>query len=463
MSNSNTKRDWDLVVYGATGDAGTAIALYVSNNIDAYKKKSKNDNDDDDRFRWAIAGRSENKLNRLRSRIIVTRTTPSAKDEIGVLVADSASTEDMKELAKSTRVLISAVGPYSLLGESIYRACVENGTHYVDITGEVDWVDDMRSKYQQKAKETGATLCSFAGYDCVPCDLTTHLARKVLSEQNLGGKVDNPTLVSLESVIEATSGAFPRGTIRTTISKLGDSASFCGKLIRFASSGKKIHWKTTRALIEWLLPRWSSEYGAFTLPHFMGWCNIPVIYYSHDNAIDCTFHDRMAVPYSKDCLLTGYGLLQTLVTYLVLVGFGPFVLFFQILVALVPSISSALLKIFDSLQYRGNRANNQQVLEDAVTNAYNYATGSDGTKVAIHLRVKGDPGIKCTALLAAETSFSMLQLLDRNELPKGVIGTPSQIAGDTLCERLGDEATIGDSCSLKVKVFTSESRNKKKD
>ena len=128
---------------------------------------------------------------------------------------------------------------------AIYRACVENGTHYVDITGEVDWVDDMRSKYQQKAKETGATLCSFAGYDCVPCDLTTHLARKVLSEQNQGGKVDNPTLVSLESVIEATTGAFPRGTIRTTISKLGDSASFCGKLIRFASSDKKIHLRNS--------------------------------------------------------------------------------------------------------------------------------------------------------------------------------------------------------------------------
>jgi len=181
MSTSTTeesqKREWDLVVFGATGDAGTAIATYVANSIHTYTKSGS-----DDKVTWAIAGRSEASLNRLRSRLIVGRKKPNPSDEIGTVTADLSSPDDLKKLAESTRILITAVGPYSLLGERVYAACVEQGTHYVDITAEIHWVEAMRVKYQKRAKETGATLCSFAGYDCVPSEITTLAARKALSE-----------------------------------------------------------------------------------------------------------------------------------------------------------------------------------------------------------------------------------------------------------------------------------------
>jgi len=461
---STTKqRQWDLVVYGATGDAGTATALYVANNIHTLKKNSTKDGSDNASFRWAIAGRSEDKLNRLKSRIIVSRLKPSP-DEIGVITADVASLEETSKLASSTRVLISAVGPYTLLGESIYAACVNHGTHYVDITGEVDWVGIMREKYQKRAKETGASLCSFAGYDCIPCDITTYAAHKVLSECHGGDR--NITISSAESVMYFEGGgAVPRGTIRTTISKLKGSAAFCGKLVRFAPDAS-VHRKTALALVRWLLPRWSPEYGAFTLPHFMGWCNIPVIYNSHGSTIDCIFHDRMALSNSQNCPKTGYGLLQTVALYLVLLFISPWFLSFQIFVAFSPSTADLLLKLFDSLGYRGNRKNNQQKLDNAVTNCWNYVVSNSGSKATVHLRVKGDPGIKCTALLAAETAFSMLTLLDRNELPKGVIGTPSEIVGETLVDRLQDENTIEASLTITVDEIDSISdrdENSKKE
>lgn len=453
-SSATKQRDWDLVVYGATGDAGTAIALYVANNISAYKKSSTGDGSDDETFRWAIAGRSEHKLNRLRSRIIVSRLKPSANDEIGVLTADVASAEETSKLASSTRVLISAVGPYTLLGESIYEACVNHGTNYVDITGEVDWVASMREKFQKRARETGSTLCSFAGYDCVPCDMMTYAAHKVLSECDSGN--GDTTITSAESVVLAGGGVMPRGTIRTSITKLSDGAAFCGKLVRFASDAN-VHKKTALALVRWLLPRWSPEFGAFTIPHFMGWCNIPVVYNSHASAINCTFHDRMALPNSQNCPMTGYGLLQTLVLYAILLVLSPWVLCFQIVVACIPSTADILLKFFDFVEYRGNRQNNQQQLDDTVTEIWNYVTSNSGSKATVHLIVKGDPGIKCTALLAVETAFSMLTLLDRHELPKGVIGTPSEIVGDTLVDRLQDEETIGRFCTMTVTVDESES------
>jgi short subunit dehydrogenase-like uncharacterized protein len=362
-------------------------------------------------------------------------------------------------MAKSTRVLVSAVGPYFVLGETVYAACVEHGTNYVDITGEVDWVGSMKEKYQKRASETGATLCSFSGYDCVPCDITMHLARKALSEADSS----TATLSSVETVSQADNGIFPRGTVRTAISKLPEGKAFCGKLVRFASGDgtNTVHWRTAIALVLWILPRWSPEHGAFTLPHYMGWCNIPVIYNSHNSSIDCTFHDRLAVGYSKDCPTTGYGLVQTVVYYVVLLVLAPLFLCLQIAAAYYPSTADLLLKLFDSLQYRGI-TQAQQLLDDSTTEVWNYATSSSGSKATVYLRVKGDPGIKCTAVLAAETVFSMLVLLDKNELPRGMIGSPSAIVGDALTERLQDEETIGETCTLTVTV-TDRNGKKKED
>merc|ERR1712238_432073 len=99
-------------------------------------------------------------------------------------------------------------------------------------------------------------------------------------------------------------------------------------------------------------------------------------------------------------------------------------------------------------------------LDDTCTEFWNYVTSSSGSKATVHLRVQGDAGIRCTALLAAETAFSMLILMDKNALPKGVIGSPSMIVGDTLVERLQDEATIGHSCSLTVTVDENSSGDK---
>merc|ERR1712166_354525 len=272
-----------------------------------------------------------------------------------------------------------------------------------------------------------------------------HLARSVLLASSASASSSTTTkkdgastastisFTSAETVTQVDGGAMPKGTIRTMISKLPEGAAFLKKLIRYAgggggsrggsdSGGGKVGKcsKTTRSLIQWLLPRWSSEFGAFTLPHFMGWCNIPVIHNSYCSSvaktaaeeeegggdsnsmiIDCIYHDRVAVPFSQGCLGTGYGLLQTLIVYTILLLGTPLFLCFQIFVAFVPSTAVILLKLFDSLQYSGNPQQNQKQLEDSTVEVYTYATSSEGTKAVIHMFVNGDPGIKCTAMLAA--------------------------------------------------------------
>jgi len=61
-------------------------------------------------------------------------------------------------LAKKTKVLIAAVGPYAQYGEHAFKACAENATHYLDATGEVPYVLDMIKKYERVAKQSGAIM-----------------------------------------------------------------------------------------------------------------------------------------------------------------------------------------------------------------------------------------------------------------------------------------------------------------
>ena len=150
-------RDYDLVIFGATGDAGRAMTALLAESAPPD-------------LRWTIAGRSRSKLEAL----------AQAGSEREVLVADCADDEALLVLAARTRVLISAAGPFSMLGERVMLACIEAKTHYVDITGEVPWVAEMRRLHGARALAAGVCIASFCGYDCVPCELGVYLGRQAL-------------------------------------------------------------------------------------------------------------------------------------------------------------------------------------------------------------------------------------------------------------------------------------------
>jgi len=415
-------REWDLVIYGATGDAGTAIAFYLANNCS---------------LRWAIAGRTERDLLRLRSRIIVGRDKPSV-EPIGVIVADSSEGEhgeSVESMARSARMVLSAVGPYTTLGEGTVAACVRQGTLYADITGEVDWVSAMREKYQERATRSGSTLCSFAGYDCVPMELSVHLALRALASKKL---------TNVECVMELVGGAMPRGTIRTTISKLPGAFSFGRNLVRYAPPNQRL--RTLQSLFLWILPRYSRRHGTFTVPHFMGLCNVPVIHNSFAGRIDI-YHDRMVPPHGNKWW-TGYGAAQTLAFYYVLLLGAPFLACLQLLFVAVPPAARALLRLFDAQSYRANPARQAGATVEVTT----YAAAAAGGRAVVRFFCRGDAGIRCTSLLAAETALAMLDADDRGELPRGIFGSPAMICGDALVGRLQAE---GGDCTLTVSVVGS--------
>ncbi|KAK4192111.1 Saccharopine dehydrogenase-like oxidoreductase [Podospora australis] len=192
MARKQHNRQYDIVVFGATGYTGKYTAQYITTHLPTHLK-------------WAVAGRSESKLQQLINDIKPLnpdRTQPAI--EIANL-----SDADLSSLAKKTYILISTVGPYSRLGEHAFKACAENGTHYLDVTGEVPWVSKMIQKYESTAKSSGALMFPQIGIESAPADLVTFSLASTLRSQ-VGAKTGDVT-VSIHKLSSSPSG----GTLST--------------------------------------------------------------------------------------------------------------------------------------------------------------------------------------------------------------------------------------------------------
>ncbi|MET0840224.1 MAG: saccharopine dehydrogenase NADP-binding domain-containing protein [Marmoricola sp.] len=154
MPAENT-RDHDVVVFGATGFTGELTSVYLAEHAPAG-------------LRWALAGRNQSKLEAVRSRLA---TIDPALADLPLLHADTTDDASLKEVAASTRVVITTVGPYLLYGEPLVAACAEAGTDYVDLTGEPEFVDQMYLEHHETAVASGARIVHACGFDSIPHDL----------------------------------------------------------------------------------------------------------------------------------------------------------------------------------------------------------------------------------------------------------------------------------------------------
>ncbi|OKO74712.1 saccharopine dehydrogenase NADP-binding domain-containing protein [Bradyrhizobium sp. NAS96.2] len=142
----------DIVVYGATGFTGQLVAEYLAAH---YRDGS---------LKWAMAGRSKDKLASVRDAIGAPADTP-------LIVADASDAASLKAMLAQTKSVISTVGPYQLYGNELIAACVESGTDYFDLCGEPVWMRQMIDKYEAAANASGARIVFSCGFDSVPFEL----------------------------------------------------------------------------------------------------------------------------------------------------------------------------------------------------------------------------------------------------------------------------------------------------
>lgn len=165
------QRGHDLVLVGATGFVGRLTAAHLAQHAPAG-------------VRVALAGRSRSKLEQVRAEL------PEVARQWPLVVLDVADEQAVAELAGSTRVVLSTVGPYAVRGLPLVRACAAHGTHYADLTGEVLFVRDCIENAHDEAVQTGARIVHSCGFDSVPSDLALLLATRAAQDDDEGRPVD---------------------------------------------------------------------------------------------------------------------------------------------------------------------------------------------------------------------------------------------------------------------------------
>lgn len=149
-------RDLDVVVFGATGVTGRGVAAYLAQRAPASG------------LRWAAAARDQAKLARVLEGVGV-----SAPETISADIGDPAS---LRAMAARTRVVLNLVGPYTLYGRPVIEACIEAGTSYADLTGELPFVREIIADFEGPAREAGVKIVQVSGFEALPPDLMVALA-----------------------------------------------------------------------------------------------------------------------------------------------------------------------------------------------------------------------------------------------------------------------------------------------
>jgi short subunit dehydrogenase-like uncharacterized protein len=142
--------EFDVIVYGATGFTGRLVAEYLLAHAGSAK--------------WAMAGRSAEKLAEVRDLIGAPADTP-------LVVADAADGQQLAAMVARAKVILTTVGPYQLYGNELVAACAASGTDYVDLCGEPTWMRLMIDAHAAAAEASGARIVFSCGFDSIPFDL----------------------------------------------------------------------------------------------------------------------------------------------------------------------------------------------------------------------------------------------------------------------------------------------------
>ncbi len=158
-----SERDFAVVVFGATGVTGRQVAAYLAGRAQTTDVS------------WAVAGRDPQKIEQVLGEIGVTAPQ--------ILTADVEDPESLRAMAARTSVVLDLVGPYTLYGEPVIEACIEEGAHYADLTGEISFVRRMIDAHEEKAKERGVKIVNTSGFEALPVDLCVLLAAETARER----------------------------------------------------------------------------------------------------------------------------------------------------------------------------------------------------------------------------------------------------------------------------------------
>jgi len=184
---SRTAREFDVIIYGATGFTGHLVVEYLQAEYGSADLK------------WAMAGRSADKLAAVRDEMGISK-------DVVLITANSDNANSLEAMCARSRAVITTVGPYQLYGEPLVAAAVQAGTDYVDLCGEPAWMHDIIERYGDKAKASGARIVLSCGFDSIPFDMGVYFLQQH-AKTNHGGACPR-----IRGRVRAMQGTFSGGT-----------------------------------------------------------------------------------------------------------------------------------------------------------------------------------------------------------------------------------------------------------
>ena len=176
------KREYDIIIWGASGFTGRLVAEYL------YKNYNSKD------LKWAIAGRDNQKLISIRKTFL--------NDEVPIVLADSFDETSLNKMTQRSNVICSTVGPYAKYGSLLVKSCIKNKTHYCDLAGEAQWIRKMIDLHHEEAIRNQVKIVNSCGYDSIPSDMGVYFINKNLSKKNL----------TIKMRVTGTKGGYSGGT-----------------------------------------------------------------------------------------------------------------------------------------------------------------------------------------------------------------------------------------------------------
>lgn len=399
-------KKYDVVVWGATGFTGKWVAKHLFDTYGCDQKALK----------WAIAGRNQTKLEEVAAFI------GDSGSKIDQLLADSNDEASLIELVGNAKAIISTVGPYAYYGSLLVKVCAENGTHYVDLTGEVPWMREMIDAHQLAAQESGAKIVHSCGFDSVPSDMGTFYTQKMAVSQlnqplqkisyNLmkaKGGISGGTIASMMNIIEL---AVKDKSIRRVLANpyaLNPDKSFKGP-----DKGDQMSAKFSQEIDKW------------TAPFMMAGINTRIV--RRSNAL-------MGFAYGKDfqykeVMATAKGAKGYMAAKAIAGGMK------AMMVTSLTGVGRKFLGLFLPDQGEGPKVDPENPGFYHIQ--FNGQT-FDGKTLVTKLVGDGDPGYGSTSKMLSEAAVCLA--LDELQT-KGGFWTPASALGDAYLERLQKNAGL---------------------
>lgn len=405
------KREFDCVLYGATGFVGKQTVAYMRQH---YPE-----------LRIAIAGRDQKKLE-------AVAQTNNLNLQKQVIVAAADAQDALDQLAERALVVLSSAGPFALYGSGLVAACVKAKTHYVDITGETPWVKEMIDLYHAQASQDGTRIVPCCGFDSVPSDIGAFLAASEIQSRF------NEPCVQVRAAF-SMKGGLNGGTLASLANVMSSSQTTKAAKDLFLLNPPNTRPASKDGHQDVLLPKQDSQFNAWLGPFIMATINTRVVrrsaaLYGASLAKDAINPFGENFKY-QEYMRFGKGAKAAALagTFAWGLGAGTFGLQFSPIRQLALKMGPA----------PGQGPSEQEMDEGGFRCDY-IATSQSGKQIRGKLSTKGDPGNRATTKFVCESAVALIEQL--GELPGGKkaggVLTPATAFGQVLVKRLRAKQTL---------------------